>query len=185
MKALRPVLFEEHGLDRAQVSLSGPLTDPACADDDGRAPSHEQVRGRRAVRGEGDQTLAMKALRPVLFEEHGLDRAQVSLSGYWARGRDEDAVRAASTRAGKPAGASARWIQRRLQPEGTWKSRWKALRPVLFEEHGLDRAQVSLSGYWARGRDEDALRTPGSACVATAAADRPRLRRRRRPRTLA
>ena len=37
---------------------------------------------------------AMKALRPVLFEEHGLDRAQVSLSGYWARGRDEDAFQA-------------------------------------------------------------------------------------------
>ena len=36
----------------------------------------------------------MKALRPVLFEEHGLDRAQVSLSGYWARGRDEDAFQA-------------------------------------------------------------------------------------------
>ena len=37
---------------------------------------------------------AMKALRPVLFEEHGLDRAQVSLSGYWARGRDDDAFQA-------------------------------------------------------------------------------------------
>ena len=37
---------------------------------------------------------AIKALRPVLFEEHGLDRAQVSLSGYWARGRDEDAFQA-------------------------------------------------------------------------------------------
>ena len=37
---------------------------------------------------------AMKALRPVLFEEHRLDRAQVSLSGYWARGRDEDAFQA-------------------------------------------------------------------------------------------
>ena len=37
---------------------------------------------------------AMKALRPVLFEEHGLERAQVSLSGYWARGRDEDAFQA-------------------------------------------------------------------------------------------
>lgn len=37
---------------------------------------------------------AMKALRPVLFEERSLDRSQVSLSGYWARGRDEDAFQA-------------------------------------------------------------------------------------------
>ena len=37
---------------------------------------------------------AMKALRPVLFEDNGLDRTQVSLSGYWARGRDEDAFQA-------------------------------------------------------------------------------------------
>lgn len=37
---------------------------------------------------------AMKALRPILFEDHGLERSQVSLSGYWAAGRDEDVFQA-------------------------------------------------------------------------------------------
>ncbi len=37
---------------------------------------------------------SMKALRPVLFEQHGLDRGHVSLSGYWARGRTEDRFQA-------------------------------------------------------------------------------------------
>lgn len=37
---------------------------------------------------------SMKALRRVLFDERGLDRAQVSLSGYWARGRTEDRFQA-------------------------------------------------------------------------------------------
>lgn len=81
-----------------------------------------------------------------------------------------------------PSGWSLRWIQRAEAPAGfpalveaartaQWpgttdgiqvfahgeREAMKALRPVLFEEHGLDRAQVSLSGYWARGRDEDAF----------------------------
>ncbi|HET8880135.1 MAG TPA: SIP domain-containing protein, partial [Arthrobacter sp.] len=33
---------------------------------------------------------AMKSLREVFFAERGLVRGQVSLSGYWARGRVED-----------------------------------------------------------------------------------------------
>lgn len=37
---------------------------------------------------------SMKALRRALFDERGLDRAQVSLSGYWARGRTEDRFQA-------------------------------------------------------------------------------------------
>ncbi|QLD11099.1 siderophore-interacting protein [Microbacterium oleivorans] len=37
---------------------------------------------------------SMKALRRVLFDERGLDRARVSLSGYWARGRTEDRFQA-------------------------------------------------------------------------------------------
>ncbi len=37
---------------------------------------------------------SMKALRPVLFDERGLDRDRVSLSGYWARGRTEDRFQA-------------------------------------------------------------------------------------------
>ena len=32
----------------------------------------------------------MKQLRDVLFKQRGLERSQVSLSGYWARGRTED-----------------------------------------------------------------------------------------------
>ncbi|WP_396334231.1 siderophore-interacting protein [Arthrobacter sp. lap29] len=32
----------------------------------------------------------MKALRDLLFKQRGLERAQVSLSGYWAYGRTED-----------------------------------------------------------------------------------------------
>jgi NADPH-dependent ferric siderophore reductase len=37
---------------------------------------------------------AMKALRDVFFAGRGLDRRQVSLSGYWAAGRTEDAFQA-------------------------------------------------------------------------------------------
>jgi NADPH-dependent ferric siderophore reductase len=37
---------------------------------------------------------AMKALRDVLFTEKGLARSQVSLSGYWAYGREEDTFQA-------------------------------------------------------------------------------------------
>ncbi|CDK00372.1 conserved hypothetical protein [Microbacterium sp. C448] len=37
---------------------------------------------------------SMKALRRALFEDRGLDRGQVSLSGYWARGRTEDRFQA-------------------------------------------------------------------------------------------
>ncbi len=36
----------------------------------------------------------MKAARRELFEVRGLERAQVSLSGYWARGRTEDVFQA-------------------------------------------------------------------------------------------
>ena len=37
---------------------------------------------------------AMKSLRDVLFSHRGLDRRQVSLSGYWAAGRTEDVFQA-------------------------------------------------------------------------------------------
>ncbi len=36
----------------------------------------------------------MKALRNLLFKQRGLDRSQVSLSGYWAYGRTEDSFQA-------------------------------------------------------------------------------------------
>ena len=32
----------------------------------------------------------MKGLREVLYVQRGLERSQVSLSGYWAQGRVED-----------------------------------------------------------------------------------------------
>lgn len=68
-------------------------------------PAHEVTRLAEAVRdlpwrdGRVDvfahgERESMKALRPVLFEERALERGQVSLSGYWARGRTEDRFQA-------------------------------------------------------------------------------------------
>jgi NADPH-dependent ferric siderophore reductase len=37
---------------------------------------------------------SMKALRDILFKGRGLERSQVSLSGYWAYGREEDTFQA-------------------------------------------------------------------------------------------
>ncbi|WP_445155216.1 siderophore-interacting protein [Arthrobacter sp. Hor0625] len=78
-----------------------------------------------------------------------------------------------------PAGVELRWLLRRgapaggadLLPEAVRTASWpdgrvsvfahgergymKALRQVFFAERGLERGQVSLSGYWARGRVED------------------------------
>lgn len=52
----------------------------------------EDVSGVQAfVHGERE---TMKAARHELFEVRGLDRAQVSLSGYWAGGRTEDVFQA-------------------------------------------------------------------------------------------
>ena len=36
----------------------------------------------------------MKALREVFLTQRGLDRSQLSLSGYWAYGRTEDRFQA-------------------------------------------------------------------------------------------
>ena len=49
--------------------------------------------GRVHVFAHGERE-SMKALRPVLFVERELERAQVSLSGYWAYGRTEDRFQA-------------------------------------------------------------------------------------------
>lgn len=49
--------------------------------------------GRVHVFAHGERE-AMKELRRVFFEEKGLERGQVSLSGYWARGRTEDRFQA-------------------------------------------------------------------------------------------
>ncbi len=49
--------------------------------------------GRVQVFAHGERGY-MKGLREVFYAERGLDRAQVSLSGYWAQGRVEDAFQA-------------------------------------------------------------------------------------------
>ncbi len=49
--------------------------------------------GRVQVFAHGERE-SMKAMREELFVHRGLDRAQVSLSGYWALGRTEDRFQA-------------------------------------------------------------------------------------------
>lgn len=49
--------------------------------------------GRVHVFAHGERE-AMKALRDYFFVERGLERSQVSLSGYWAHGRTEDRFQA-------------------------------------------------------------------------------------------
>lgn len=49
--------------------------------------------GRVQVFAHGERE-AMKTLRDIFFKGHGLDRQQVSLSGYWAAGRTEDVFQA-------------------------------------------------------------------------------------------
>lgn len=49
--------------------------------------------GRVHVFAHGERE-AMKELRRVFFDERTLERGQVSLSGYWARGRTEDRFQA-------------------------------------------------------------------------------------------
>lgn len=69
------------------------------------------------------------------------------------------------SRKGTPAGSSdllAKAVAEAEWPEGTVdvfahgeRGYMKALREVFFKQRGLDRRQVSLSGYWAQGRVED------------------------------
>ena len=57
--------------------------------------------GRVQVFAHGERE-SMKVLREIFFTRHGLERSQVSLSGYWAAGRTEDAFQAEKkTPAGK------------------------------------------------------------------------------------
>jgi NADPH-dependent ferric siderophore reductase len=68
-------------------------------------------------------------------------------------------------RGGVPAGSSdllvdavrdAAWPQGRVQVFAHGERGYmKSLRDVLYVQRGLDRGQVSLSGYWAKGRVED------------------------------
>lgn len=55
-----------------------------------------------------------------------------------------------------PAVADAEWLDGRVDVFAHGERGYmKALRDVLFVQHGLERSQVSLSGYWAKGRVED------------------------------
>ncbi|GLB69522.1 siderophore-interacting protein [Arthrobacter mangrovi] len=82
---------------------------------------------------------------------------------------------------GTPHGVEVHWLYRQGRPAGTtsllrdavaeldWpagdvdafvhgeRGAVKELRDVLFKDHGLHRKQVSISGYWAYGRAEDAF----------------------------
>lgn len=49
----------------------------------------EWLPGRVDVFAHGERGY-MKGLRDIFFKQHGLERSQVSLSGYWAQGRVED-----------------------------------------------------------------------------------------------
>lgn len=53
----------------------------------------EWLPGRVDVFAHGERGY-MKGLREVLFGQHGLERSQVSLSGYWAQGRVEEVFQA-------------------------------------------------------------------------------------------
>lgn len=55
-----------------------------------------------------------------------------------------------------PAVADAAWPEGRVDVFAHGERGYmKALRDVLFVQRGLERSQVSLSGYWAKGRVED------------------------------
>ncbi|MFJ5862494.1 siderophore-interacting protein [Pseudarthrobacter sp. NPDC092439] len=69
------------------------------------------------------------------------------------------------TRDGSPAGSGSRLVDAVADadwPDGRVdvfahgeRGYMKGLRQVFFEQRGLERSQVSLSGYWAKGRVED------------------------------
>lgn len=82
-----PAGLELHWLFRGGVPAGeSSLLVQAVADADWPA-------GRVDVFAHGERGY-MKALREVLFVQRGLERKQVSLSGYWAKGRVEDVFQA-------------------------------------------------------------------------------------------
>jgi NADPH-dependent ferric siderophore reductase len=54
----------------------------------------EWLPGRVHVFAHGEAQEIMHGVRPYLFRERGLPRGQVSISGYWRRGRSEEGFRA-------------------------------------------------------------------------------------------
>ncbi|WP_427133768.1 siderophore-interacting protein [Pseudarthrobacter sp. S9] len=78
-----PAGVELHWLPRGGVPAgAGELLVAAVRDS-------EWLDGRVQVFAHGERGY-MKSLRDVLYVQRGLERAQVSLSGYWAKGRVED-----------------------------------------------------------------------------------------------
>jgi NADPH-dependent ferric siderophore reductase len=71
--------------DGAQAGTTTVLRDALAKLDWPAGEVHAFVHGEREM---------VKSLRDVLFKEHGLSRRQVSISGYWAFGRAEDAFQA-------------------------------------------------------------------------------------------
>lgn len=71
----------------AVIWVVDPGHDPEALSDHVRA--HEWRAGRVQAFAHGERE-SMKALRRVLNAERGLPRTDLSLSGYWARGRSED-----------------------------------------------------------------------------------------------
>ena len=89
-----------------------PATSPRCRCRRGRAavpPPRDAAAGARGSRAavralewlpgrvhafvHGEAEEVMHELRPYLLKERGLDRDQVSISGYWRRGRSEEGFR--------------------------------------------------------------------------------------------
>jgi len=86
----------------AELSLAAPAgVRVRWVVDPGHDPEHLASVVRSLAWRDGDVQVfahgereSMKALRRVFFDERGLTRDQVSLSGYWARGRTEDRFQA-------------------------------------------------------------------------------------------
>jgi NADPH-dependent ferric siderophore reductase len=53
----------------------------------------EWLPGRVHAFVHGEASEVMHGIRPYLLKERGLDRDQVSISGYWRRGRTEEGFR--------------------------------------------------------------------------------------------
>lgn len=76
----------------AEVTFLHRRSGEASLADAVRALPWPEGRVHAFIHGEAHEV--MHAIRPYLFRERGLERDQVSLSGYWRRGRSEEGFRA-------------------------------------------------------------------------------------------
>jgi len=113
---------EQEVLKPAGVELTwlhtGSTTHHAAEDATGAVPQLEEavralpwLDGRVHVFVHGEAQTVMHGIRPYLVKERGLPRADVSISGYWRRGRTEETFRQwkrelAEAEAGSPAGGA-------------------------------------------------------------------------------